>query len=78
MAQTATRGEGRRRRIDARGGGRRRQGTGRRRRPRASRDDYFGVEVEHGTAELVAVSARLGEAYSDGEVHGGHGGQSLT
>ena len=33
---------------------------------RPSGFDSLVVEVEHGMAVLVAVSARLGEAYSDG------------
>ena len=52
--------------------------NGWRRRFLAFRHDSFSVEVEHGTAELVAVSARLGEAYSDGDVGGGHGGVSAA
>ena len=56
-------------------GRRRPERRGRRRWPRIRlpRLDSFGVEDKHDEAELVAVSAQLGEAYSDGDVCGGHG-----
>ena len=47
--------------------GRRRRSRGRRRRFSASRVNSSGWEVEHSTAELVAGSARLGEARSGGD-----------